>query len=319
MNSIIILVFLIAAPCLIASRRFNKECDITWPNRTEYYIYRDKIAQPVPLPRNSLRNKYLFNGRHQSFCRKLNQTLAFGYPKYLDETYSEYDTTYESEPPTYRFPVNFNDVDPVFGDGIALVTKKFQFVYTLLDGKRDPLIEITTKVPRDVCIRELTEGGKMNQIFPVHYKVTKYTSEHRDEKYYLIEGERCKGRYDQRSRRFVDKVCWKHPNFCRGRRFDCLVNDDKNTFCYDTETEEGHKKSDKLGIPYSMYIGETIYWKVPRLIYGEPLSDPRDGHRGLWTFTWNCTDIRETVLCEYLEDGPRPSLTALKTLSGYAG
>lgn len=318
MNSIVILI-LALVPCFAARQRSNNYCGVTWPNTTEYYLYREsKNNVPEPTPKNSLRNKNLFKKKNQQFCRKLNRTLVYGYPKKLNafDIYDDYGEVRVKEPTlrSYRFPVNFHNIKRVFGKEKDLVTKTFSFSYSLLTGKNTPAFKISTKVPRNTCISSLTRRGKMYKLFPTHYRVTKYYSKHTDERYYLIEGKRCKILYDKNSKKYKKKVCWSHPYFCRGRRAACLLNDDISTFCYDTMTGEGQLKKGSSSIPYSLLIGEMIYWKAPTTNVGKPLSK---NDRPM-TFTWNCTDFGKTVWCDYLEDGPRPSLKVIKTLSGYA-
>lgn len=318
MNSHAILLFLIIASSRLNAQ--NEACNFTWISKLEFYLYQqEQESKPVtPLPPHSLNNPDLFNSPEQAFCKTLNRTLYFGYDEELDYVYSEYDITYSGElTSTYVFPINFQDLEPITYDTSDLVTKKFSFFYNGLpiDNRTDAIVNISTKVPRNSCIRDLTSGGRIDKVFPMRYNITKFYSDFTDNRYYLIEGERCKVKYNRQTKQIVSKKCWNHPYFCRGKRFDCIVNDDENSFCYDTETGEGQKKPTSTDIPYSILIGEQIYWKVPRIIYSAAANSGAVPLK----FDWICTDSGTDVLCDYVDYTDRPSVTYLKKLSAYAG
>lgn len=316
----LVILLVILAPSLSAQNK-SLECKTTWMNKQAYYKFLgESDSKPKRKPfSNPLSNENLFNNKDYELCRKLNNSLYFGYDLMEDEIESDYaEFGYPTfEPPTYVFPVSFNDIETGHYNTTDLVTKRFSFFYTGLPQyrRKEPIINITTKIPKDSCISELTEGGKIEQIFPIRYKISRFTPDKIDRFYHLIEGERCKGVYNEKTQTLENKVCWNHPYFCRGPRFECIINDDIDTFCYNSGTGEGQKKIISNEIPYSVYIGELIYWRFPLLVY----SVRRSNIEGLWTFTWNCTDLGIDVLCDYVDDGPRPGLTFLKTLSGYAG
>lgn len=248
---------------------------------------------------NSLKNRNLFKS-NQKLCKKLNNTLNSEQNDLIDMPSFEEHSLFDD---LYTLPGNFFDVEGEESDD--LVTRKFLFNYN------KPILNITTKLPRNVNFNELISDKTMRNIFPANYRI----SVHSDDRiggvyYYLIEGERCKAEYDRTTKKLVNKRCWDTPSFCRGFRANCILNDDENRLCYDAFTGEGEQQRKPGEIHYSMDVGERVFWKI------HPIKN-REGYKA-WTYKWNCTDLKEYVFCDFIVDGEYPVLT-LKTLSGFKG
>uniref|UniRef100_T1GE79 Uncharacterized protein n=1 Tax=Megaselia scalaris TaxID=36166 RepID=T1GE79_MEGSC len=128
--------------------------------------------------------------------------------------------------------------------------------------------------------------------------------------YFLIQGERCSIEYNQEKNKLYNKKCWSKPGFCRGPILYCLLNDSENSLCYDALTGEGFRDENPRRIPYSFFIGELIHWRIHERYLFDDWAD------GPWTFSWNCTELGDDILCDCLDDRPRPSLLVLKTMAG---
>lgn len=255
-----------------------------------------------------LRNAKLFNA-NQELCKKLNKTLfdevvggvepgeTLYYGKETDSLFTR----------TFVIPGNFYDLE---GHGVDyeskdLVNKKFVFDYGQF-GYGVPVLNITTKLPRNSNLSELVPEGIVTNIFPVNYRITAFYSPGYAS-YYLIEGERCKADFDKKSQKLTNRRCWSTPSFCKGWRGDCILNDDENALCYNLDTLAGKREEKPDEVHYSILIGEMLYWKY---ITNEPY----------FFYRWNCTDLKEYVQCIYIDThDPRPHITLLKTLSGYGG
>lgn len=226
----------------------------------------------------------------QELCLKLNETLFRQLPQ--NESWElKNDASLSSS--SFMLPGNLIDLDGSQSSG--LVNKCFSFYDK--DGKL--VLKMSTKLPRDADINELMKDGTVKNIFPVNYQVIEYVNPNEkgfSDFFYLIEGERCKAEVDRRSGKLVRKRCWKHPTLCWGPKFECLLNDDESTSCYNFFTGEGKKKNKPNEIHYSLNIGERIFWKTHLLM------KDIDSQNDLTMYRWKCIDKGEHVTCDHLDD-----------------
>ncbi|KAL5279395.1 hypothetical protein ACFFRR_003789 [Megaselia abdita] len=285
----------------------------TWHSRSDPLLYRwnctdfgERVkCHYVNDQTNPLRNEKLFNS-NQELCKALNKTLNDERAKRVERKFSPQS---EDSFDTFVLPGNYLDVE---GDNTEdWVTKHFVFNYRLplVYNHDKPVLNITTKIHPNTTIKDLMSDGTLRNIFPINYRITEFYDVKSYFPYYLIEGERCKAEYDQETKKLTNRKCWTTPSFCRGLRGNCILNDDENSLCYDMHSEEGKGETNLQEIHYSLHIGERIFWNVH-------FNPAQTNTMSYWLMRWNCTEIDEHVFCDYIDDGGRPHLTVLKTLSG---
>lgn len=290
--------------------QLRREAD-NWNSRSDPLFYRwdcDDLGERVTCSHvddqvNPLENENLFNS-DQELCKNLTELNSP--PKRSDEQYER--ASFFDE--TYVLPGNLFDVEGREDDSENWVTKNFVFNYRMpfVYGHENSVLNISTKIPKNASIKDLMSDGTVRNILPVNYRITKfYTKDYVS--FYLIEGERCKAQYDRETKKLVNRRCWKTPSFCRGFLGNCILNDDEDSLCYDVSTQEGKRPDKPEDIHYSVNIGERVYWNV----HMEP------GISDYWLIRWNCKEEVDYVFCDYIDDGDRPHITVLKTLSGYSG
>lgn len=264
---------------------------------------------------NPLHNPELF-GRDQVLCKSLNQSLNYDHDHDYDPTFGMEDTLIRA---TFKFPVNFQDIEQEVQE--EFVVKHFSFryafrwIHTAAEiAEEEPVLNITTNVPRNIDLQNILLKGDLSSIFPFKYNITKFHTPDPDfTPYFLIQGERCSIEYNEENNQLYNKRCWSKPGFCRGPILYCLLNDSENSLCYDALTGEGFRDENPRRIPYSFFIGELIHWRIHERYLFDDWAD------GPWTFSWNCTEFGDDILCDCLDDRPRPSLLVLKTMAGYSG
>lgn len=226
----------------------------------------------------------------QKLCSKLNDTL---FQKLHQNESWEVKNDAGITSSSFELPGNLMDIEG--SQSRRLVRKHFSFY----DKDGELVLEMSTKLPRNADIDELMKDGTVKNIFPVNYQIIEYVNQNDggySDYFYLIEGERCKAEFSERSDKLVRKKCWSHPSLCWGPKLECLLNDDESTSCYNFFTGEGKKKDKPNEIHYSVNIGERIFWKTHLLM--KDISSQND----LTMYRWKCTDEGRHVTCDQVDD-----------------
>lgn len=240
------------------------------------------------------------------------------HPELCKNIYSEMWSLRDALKMMSREEITDKMANPRMKRDVAKEIYNFTFIY---DHDPDRFLNLNLKLDSGQMVSSMMTEGTLQNVLPINYKVTWYSftngSEENDN-YVLIEGKRCKFQYDESSGKFGDEICWDKPSICKGWIDECIVNDDVDYLCYDTESNDGKRVFDTTVEYSSTDFGEKLYW-FTHLSYFI-FDDGSYVSAGRTLNVWDCYQNGLSVVCDktnksYDYDGDGLDASLLDTVS----
>lgn len=241
----------------------------------------------------------------------LNQTLFNGYPPLCSELNT---TMYERIDKILKMPQSTNVVKS--RPKRALNQYKLSFNNLFVNDKN---LSFSIILPKGYNLKYLKDN-KFPNYTPLSYNITvfHFLPFPTELNFVLIEGKRCKYKFNGKINQYEAFKCWEKPSFCQGSIEACLVNDDEDSLCYDEISKRGERVQSSSDSSLPNVAGKVFLEHLDFTHY-YVLNDGRVNFKTDIFYYWDCEEMKDKLgFCElFAFSWYKYDLKSLKTLSGY--